>query len=118
MASYSRQLLSGSVNGKPVKVAATATPGTTLHTAVAGTAAYDEVYVWLTNTGAAAVAVTVEFGSAADPDGLIVKGLSLPANSPPIPVLTGQVLQNGLTVGVFASAANVVVASGYVNRIS
>ncbi len=37
MATYSKVLLSGSTNGKQIKVAATATPGTTIHTAVTGT---------------------------------------------------------------------------------
>lgn len=117
MATYSRQLLSGSTNGKPIKIAATATAGTTVHTAIAGTTSFDEIYLWLTNTDTATRTVTIEYGSVTDPDGLIVKALSLPASSPPIPVLTGQVLQNGLVVGVFASAANVILASGYVNRI-
>ncbi len=118
MATYSRQLLSGSTNGKPVKIVATATAGTTVHTAVAGTASIDEVYLWLTNTHTAAVTVTVEFGGVTDPDCLIVKTLSIPNNSPAIPILTGQNLQNGLVIGVFASVANVVLATGYVNRIA
>lgn len=117
MATYSRVLLSGSTNGKSIKIAATATAGTTVHTAVAGTSSYDEIYVWLTNTDSSARTVTIEFGGVTDPDNLIVKALSLPPNSPPIPVLTGQVLQNGLVIGIFASAANVILATGYVNRI-
>lgn len=118
MASYSRVALSGSTNGKSIKIAATATAGTTVHTAQSGTAGWDEIYVWLTNTDSSARTVTIEFGGVTDPDNLIVKTLSLPANSPPIPVLTGQMLQNGLVVGIFASAANVVLATGYINRIS
>ena len=118
MATYSRQLLSGSTNGTPVKVVATATAGTTLHTALSGTSGFDEIYVFLTNTSGSAVAVTIEYGGVTDPDHLIVKALSLPANSSPIPVLTGQVLQNGLLVRCFASVANVILASGYVNRIN
>lgn len=118
MASYSRQLLSGSTNGKSVKVSATATPGTLIHTAIAGTAAFDEIYGWITNTSNAAVNLTVEFGGVTDPDNLLVKTLSIPANSPPIPILTGQVLQNGLVVRMFASVADVLLATGYVNRIS
>jgi hypothetical protein len=117
MASYSRQLLSGSTNGKPIKIVATATAGTTVHTAIAGTSAFDEIYLWLTNTDTVARTVTIEFGGVTSPDQHIVDTYTLPANSPPIPILTGQVLQNGLVVGVFASAANVVIASGYVNRI-
>lgn len=118
MATYSRVLLSGSTNGKPTKIAATATAGTTVHVAVSGISAIDEIYLWLTNTSASAVTVTVEYGAVTDPDGLILKAVSLPPSSVPIPVLTGQCLQNGLTVAVFASVANVVLASGYCNRIS
>lgn len=118
MATYSRKLLSGSTSGKPVKVAATATAGTLIHTAVSGNDAYDEVYAWVTNTSGSAVTLTVEYGGATDPDCLIVKGYSIPANSPPIPVLTGQVLNGGLTVKAFASSANVLLLTGYVNRIA
>lgn len=118
MASYSREKLSGSTNGKPVKVAATATAGTTVHTAIAGASGWDEVYVWVTNTSGSAVALTIEFGGTTDPDCLVCKQLSIPANSAPIPVLTGQMLQNGLTVSAFASTANVLLLTGYVNRIS
>lgn len=118
MATYSREKLSGSTNGKSIKIAATATAGTTLHTAVSGTTSWDEVYVWITNTSGSAVNLTIEFGGTTDPDNLIVKTLSIPANSPPIPVLTGQMLQNGLVVGMFASTTNVLLATGYVNRIA
>jgi hypothetical protein len=117
MATYSRQLLSGSTNGKPIKVAATATPGTAVHTATSDSG-FDEVYLWVTNTSGGAVALTVEFGGATDPDCLIVKAYSIPANSPPIPVVTGQVLNGGLTVKAFAASANVLLLSGYVNRIN
>jgi hypothetical protein len=101
-----------------VKVAATATPGTLVHTAVAGTAGFDECYGWFTNTSNAAVTVTIEFGTTTSPDGHLVDSFSLPANSAPIPLLTGQNLQNGLAVNVYASVANVVLVTGYVNRIS
>jgi hypothetical protein len=46
MPTFSRQLLSGSTNGREIPVAATATPGTLLHTGVTGTTAFDEVYLW------------------------------------------------------------------------
>lgn len=118
MATYARNLLSGSTNGRPIKVAATATPGTAIHTAVSGTSGFDEVYLWATNTDSSARTVTVQFGGTTDPDDLIVKAFSLPPNSPPIPIVTGQSLQNGLLVKAFASAANVVLISGHVNRIS
>jgi hypothetical protein len=117
VATYSRVLLSGSTNGKPVKIAATATPGTTVHTAIAGTSAFDEIYLWLTNTDGTARTVVIEFGTTTSPDGHLVDTFNLPANSAPLPIITGQVLQNGLVVSVYASAANVILATGYVNRI-
>lgn len=117
MATYSRILLSGSTSGRAIKVAATATPGTAIHTAIAGAVSYDEVYLWATNTDTAARTITVEFGGVADPDDLIVKSYTIPANSPPIPLVTGQVLNGGLLVKAFASSANVVLVSGFVNRI-
>lgn len=118
MPSYSRQLLSGSTNGRVIPVAATATPGTLLHTAIAGTAGFDELYVWVSNVTAAAATLTIEFGGVTDPGDHIVKQFSIPANSPPIPIITGQVLQNGLAVRAFSGTANALNVSGYVNRIS
>ena len=117
MATYSRQLLSGSTNGKPIIVAATATPGTTLHTALAGTTGFDELYVWCSNVTATAATLTIEFGGVTDPGNHIVKAVSIPANSPPIPIITGQVLQNGLVCGAFSGTASALNCTGFVNRI-
>ena len=116
MATFSRVKLSGSTDGKSIKIAQTATAGTLVHTADA--TAWDEIYVWITNTSGSAVNLTIEFGGVADPDNLIVKSLSIPANSPPIPILTGQMLTNSLVVRMFASSANVLLATGHVNRIA
>ncbi len=116
MATYTKLKLSGSTDGKPVKIAATATAGTTVHTAHA--TSLDELWIWLTNTDSSDRTVTVEFGGVTSPDCLILKTVTIPALSPPIPVVTGQILTNSLVVGIFASAANVVLATGYVNRIT
>lgn len=118
MATYSRQLLSGSTNGKPIPVAATSTPGTLVHTAVTGTSAYDEVYLWASNVTALTATLTIEFGGTTDPGDHIVKSFSIPANSPPIPIVTGQVLQNALAVRAFSGTAGALNVIGYVNRIA
>jgi hypothetical protein len=118
MASYSRQLLSGSTNGRVIPVAATATPGTLIHTALTGTAGFDELYLWVSNVTNAAATLTIEYGGVGDPSDHIVKQFSIPANSPPIPVVTGQVLQNGLAVRAFSGTASALNLSGFVNRIS
>lgn len=118
MATYTKILLSGSTNGKCIKLTATSTPGTLIHTAVTGTSSIDEIFVWLTNQDTVARQITIEFGGTTSPDDLICKTILMPPSSPPIPVLTGQVLQNGLVVRCFVETANVILASGYVNRIA
>lgn len=118
MATYSREKLSGSTNGKSIKIAQTATAGTTIHSAVSGTTDWDEVYLWVTNTSANPVALTMEWGGVTDPDNLLVKSLVIPPNSPPIPVVAGLIIQNSLTVAAFAGTANVLLITGYVNRIA
>lgn len=118
MAVYSRRLLSGSTSGRPIKIAATATPGTLLHTAVAGTDAFDEEYIWVSNTDTSDVTLTLEWGGVTDPDDHMTKAVTIPAKSPPIPIATGQVLNGGLATRAFASVANKLVVTGYVNRIT
>lgn len=117
MASYTRQLLSGSTNGRVIPVAATATPGTLIHTAVTGTISFDEVYLWVSNVTAAAVNLTIEFGGVTAPGDHIAHTIAVPAYSPPLNILSGQVLQNSLVVRAFCGTASALNISGYVNRI-
>ena len=117
MATYSRQLLSGSTSGTPIPVAATATPGTLLHTAIAGASAYDEVYLWVSNVTGSAATLTVEWGGVSDPGSHMTKAYSIAANSPPIAIATGQVLNGGLLVRAFSGTASALNVTGYVNRI-
>jgi len=118
MATFSRLLLSGSTSGQPIKVAATASPGTTIHTAVAGATAFDEIYLWVTNTDTVTRTLTIQWGGTTDPDNLITKAYSITASSPPALIVPGLVLNGGLLVRAFASSANVLLITGYVNQIS
>jgi hypothetical protein len=118
MATYSRVLLSGSTSGKPIPVAAIATLGTAIHTAIAGAAAFDEVYLWASNVTALTATLTIEWGGATNPGDHMVKAVSIPANSPPIPIATGQVLNGGLAITAFSGTASAINITGYVNRIS
>ncbi len=116
MATFTKQLLSGSTNGKGIKVVATATAGTLIHTAVAGTSSLDEVWLYAHNTSATAVKLTIEYGGVASPDDHIevtigAEGIGL------ILVAPGILLQNGLAIRAFAATANVLNIFGYVNRI-
>jgi len=113
-----KRKLSGSTDGKPVKVVATATAGTTIHTAVAGTTAgtFDEVWLFAYNGHTAAVALTIEFGGATVPDQNIV--CTLASKSGLQLVVPGLILQNELVVKAFASTGNVITLSGFVNTIT
>lgn len=118
MATYGRVLLSGSTSGREIPVAATSTPGTAIHTAVSGASSFDEIYLWASNVTASTASLTIEWGGVTDPGDHMVKALTIPANSPPIPIATGQVLNGGLAVKAFSGTASAINISGYVNRIT
>ncbi len=117
MATYSRLVLSGSANGREIPVVAIVTPGTLIHTAVAGASSFDELYLWASNVTAAAATLTLEWGGVLDPGDHMVKAYTIPANSPPIPIATGQVLNNALVVRAFSGTASAINIGGFVNRI-
>jgi hypothetical protein len=114
MASFSKQLLSGSTNGRPVKVAATATPGTTIHTAHATDK--DEIFLYAFNSDTTARKLTIEFGGTTSPDDTIE--VTIPAESGLQLVVAGLVLTGSVVVKAFCATANVVMVVGYVNRIT
>ena len=108
--------LSASTDGKQIKVAATATAGTTIHTAVTGTTDYDEIWIYATNNHTSAVNLTIEWGGTTSVDDLIQ--LSVPSKTGLYLIIPGLVLQNGAVVRAFAGTTNVICISGWVNRIT
>lgn len=114
MASIDKVVLSGSTNGKNTKIVATATAGTTIHTCGSGTTVLDEIWLWATNTDTSTRKLTIEYGGTTSPDDTIE--VSIPPESGPFLVIPGLILCNSLVVRGFASAANVVIVAGYVNR--
>lgn len=119
MATYSKKILSGSTDGRGIKVAASATPGTTIHTGASATATLQEVWLWASNPGTTSYTLTVEWGGTSDPDDRII--LSVPADQGLTLVSPGLVLKgNGtpLVIKAFANTANQVTLFGYVNEVS
>jgi len=119
MATFSKSILSGSTDGKQIKVAATATAGTTIHTGSTTPATLHEVWLYAVNTSASDVKLTIEWGGVASPDDhieytvkaenglyLIVPGLIIKGNA------------TALVVRAFAATTNVICISGYVNVIA
>ena len=116
MASYAKIQLTGGTNGRGIKVAATATRGTTIHTATAVASVLDEIHLWAFNSDSAERLLTIEFGGVTDPDDLIE--ILIPSQQGLIQVVPGLVLDGGLVVTAFAAAANVITLNGFVNRIT
>lgn len=114
MTAITKLNLSGSTNGKNIKIAATSSPGTTVHTAHASN--LDEVWLYLANTTTAIVQVTIECGGTTAPDDDII--LSIPPKDGIYCVIPGFVYTGSVVVKVFAATTNVINATGYVNRIS
>ena len=104
---------SGSADGQGIKVAATASPGTLVHTAHA--TATDEVWLWCVNSSASSVKLTVQFGGTTDPDDSIEATIA--AESGLFLIVPGLVLSNSKVVRAFAATANVLACHGYVNRL-
>ncbi len=112
--------LSGSTQGKPIKVVQTATLGTTIHTTGTGlyTAAFDAITLFAYNGHTADVVLTVEFGGATVPDQNLVQ--TIPVKQGLWLLVDGQPLAGngsaGLTVAAFAATANVITIWGWVMR--
>jgi hypothetical protein len=115
MATFSKLPLSASTNGKGIDVVATSTTGTTIHTAGAGTAQFDEVWMYAVNTSTSSVKLTVEYGGTATADNIEI---TIPGESGLVLVVPGLFLNNGLSVTAFAGIANVISIHGYVNRVA
>ena len=110
------QGLSGATTGRGIKVAATSTPGTLIHTAVTGTTNWDLIYLWAMNDDTTARLLTIEFGGTTDPDDLEVETIQ-PQSGANL-IIPGWQLQNALVVRAFAATANVITINGYVRRIT
>ena len=115
MATFSKIPLSGSTNGKGILVAATATPGTLIHTAVSGTTSFDEIWLYCQNTSTSSVALDIEYGGTATADQIEI---TIPGESGLVLVVPGLFLNNGLVVRAWAGTTNVLAIHGYVNRVS
>lgn len=119
MATFSKIALSGSTDGKMIKVAATATAGTTIHTGSTTATTFDEVWLYAVNSDTTARKLTIEWGGVISPDDLIE--FTVPAEDGLYLIVPGLVIKGNATalvVRAFCATANVVSIAGYVNRIT
>lgn len=118
MATATRIVLSGSTDGRNIKISATVSgSANTIHTvaAVATATQVDEIYIFAYNSDTVTRTLTVLFGGTTSPDDEVK--FDVPPTSGPYLVIPGWPLGNSLIVKAFAQAANVVTVNGYVNRI-
>lgn len=120
MATYSKVILSGSTQGRQIKTVATSTPGTTIHTTGTSSTIIDEVWLYAYNDHTADVLLTIEYGSTTSPDDLIRQTITTRAGQ--FLIVAGLPMTGtgaaGNTIRAFAATANVIMISGYVNRIT
>jgi hypothetical protein len=119
MATFSKEVLSGSTNGRGILVAATATAGTTIHTGSSTSSVIDEVWLYAVNTSASNVKLTVEYGGTTSPNDLIE--FTVPAEAGLYLIVPALLIKGNATplvVRAFAATTNVIVIHGYINRIS
>lgn len=120
MATYTKQLLSGSTGGQPILVTATASIGTVIHATGTSASIVDEIHLFAYNSDTASIVLTIQFGGTTSPNNDIK--LTIPATTgltyvvPGIPLVgTGS---GSRTVYAYAATASKIAISGYVNRIA
>jgi hypothetical protein len=119
MATFSKIALSGSTDGRLIKVVQTATAGTTIHTGSATATTFDELWLYAVNSDTSDRKLTIEWGGVSSPDDLIEQTIT--AESGLVLVVAGLVIKGNATplvVRAFCASANVVMIGGYVNRIT
>jgi hypothetical protein len=108
-------VLSGSTNGRPIPVIATSTAGTLIHAARA--TGHDGVFLFASNVTGAAETLTVEWGGASDPGDHMAKEYSIPANSPPVPVVVGQRIAGSREIRAFSSTGGAINVTGWADLV-
>jgi hypothetical protein len=119
MATFTKTILSGSTDGRAIKVAATATAGTLIHTGSTTAATLHEVWLYVMNTDTSNIKLTIEWGGVTAPDDLIE--VTIPTESGLFLIVPGLLIKGNATalvVRAFAATANVLTINGFVNVIA
>lgn len=114
MATYSKHKLSGSTDGRFIDIAATSSPGTTIHQA--DPTLLDEIVLCAVNDDSSDRTLNIQFGDNAD-----VLPFTIPAGAGVVLVIPQEahcLLTNSLVVRGYADAANKIWVGGCVNRIT
>lgn len=110
--SYTREPLSGSTHGRGIKVVATSTPGTTIHTGQASTTLTDVVTLVCYNSDTSVRTLTLEWGGTTAPDDNMT--FDIPPGAT-VPVVVDLIIRNSLVVKAFCPTANKLALFGFIN---
>jgi hypothetical protein len=119
MTTYSKNHLSASSGGAAIKVAATSTPGTLIHSTEISSDIIDEIWLYAYNSHTGSIELTIEFGGTTSPDNQIK--MSIPSKTGLSLISPGLILSGtgsaARSVRAFAGSGNLITITGFVNRI-
>ena len=120
MATFTKQILSGSTDGRPILVDQTAiATGKTIHQASTTVSTIHEIWLYAMNTSTSAVKLTIGWGGVTDPNDLIEVTIQPEAGL--VAIAPGLILKGNATaliVKAAAATANVINIHGFVNQIA
>lgn len=121
MATYTKQTLSASANGKAVNITATGVSTTLIHTTPTSAASTDEVWLYATNSTTSDITLNLLYGGTNFTNDILFEGV-IEAYSGSVLICPGLIARGDGTTG-FSIYGNSSVAAGlnvfgYVNRIS
>lgn len=120
MATYTKEFLTQSVNGKAITITATTSTPNLIHTTQSLSTITDEIWIYATNTSNIDAYLTLYWGSSASSDIILTTNIEAYAGS--ILIIPGYILRGDGSVGsqIFATTtiASAIDVIGYVNRIT
>lgn len=119
MSNFAKGVLSGSVNGRPIRIAGatTVSGGTLIHTALSATGSNqaDEIWIWASNGLTATAQVTLRFGALSGTDQW---QFSVPPRDGLFLISPGLILNGALVCRAHSTVSNAINLVGYVNSVT
>lgn len=111
---YSINFLSASLSGEPIPLMATGSPGTIIHTSIAGSAQMDEIFLYANNTGNQFYPLVLQVACTS---GSHAMTMMMATQDSPQLVLQGWPVNQSATVrGYSPSGSGLMIIGGYVQR--
>lgn len=121
MATYTKQFLSQSTNGKSINIAASGVNTTTIHTTQSSSSVVDEVWLYATNSTASDIMFNLLYGGTNFTTDILFEGV-IEAYGGNVLICPGLIAKGddatGLSIYGNASVLSGINVFGYVNRIS